>query len=65
VTTEQARFEIRRDSAAGWLAVNPVLLAGEPGFEEDTGKHKIGDGVTAWAGLSYFIDEAALSATYA
>ena len=64
MTTEQARFEIRRDSAAGWLAVNPVLLAGEPGFEEDTGKHKIGDGATAWSGLSYFIDEAALSATY-
>ena len=58
------RFELRQDTAANWTAVNPVLLSGEPGFETDTGKHKIGDGVTAWAGLSYFIDEAALSATF-
>ena len=59
-----ALIQIRQGTAANWASVNPILAAGEPGFETDTGKHKIGDGVTAWAGLSYFIDEAALSATY-
>jgi len=58
-------IKLRRGTAAQWTAADPILAAGEPGFETDTGKHKIGDGVTAWAGLSYFIDEAALSATYA
>lgn len=33
--------------------MNPVLAAGEPGFELDTGKHKIGDGKTAWKSLPY------------
>jgi len=57
-------IKLRRGTAAQWTAADPILAAGEPGFETDTGKHKIGDGVTAWSGLSYFIDEAALSATY-
>ena len=34
-------------------ASNPVLLAGELGFETDTGRFKFGDGVTAWQGLKY------------
>lgn len=51
------RFEdiqFRRGTAAEWFAVNPVLDDGEPGFETDTGKLKIGDGVSTWNGLSYF-----------
>jgi hypothetical protein len=43
----------RRDTAANWTSVNPVLYAGELGLEEDTGKFKWGDGVTAWASLDY------------
>jgi len=43
----------RRDTAANWTAENPTLLAGEIGIESDTGKIKIGDGVTAWNSLSY------------
>jgi hypothetical protein len=46
-------IEFRRGLAAGWTATNPVLAAGEPGFETDTGKLKIGDGATAWVGLAY------------
>ena len=42
----------RRDTAANWTAVNPVLLSGEWGFETDTRKLKIGDGVTAWNALA-------------
>ena len=37
-----------------WAATNPVLLAGEPGIENDTENLKIGDGRTAWFGLPYF-----------
>jgi hypothetical protein len=34
----------RRDTAANWVAVNPILLAGEIGIETDTYKFKIGNG---------------------
>jgi hypothetical protein len=47
------RLQLRRDTAANWTSVNPVLLAGEPGVETDTGKFKVGDGSTAWASLAY------------
>jgi len=43
----------RRDSAANWTFNNPTLLAGELGYESDTGKWKVGDGTTAWTALSY------------
>ena len=36
-----------------WTALNPVLLAGEPGLESDTKNLKIGDGRTPWAVLPY------------
>ena len=48
------RIQIRRDNAAVWTLVNPVLADGEIGIEKDTGKAKIGDGVTAWSALSYW-----------
>jgi hypothetical protein len=37
-----------------WAAQNPVLMAGEPGVESQTGNLKIGDGRTAWNTLPYF-----------
>jgi hypothetical protein len=37
-----------------WSALNPVLMAGEPGVESNTKNVKIGDGLTAWNGLPYF-----------
>lgn len=46
----------RNDTAARWTSENPVLLAGEPGYERDTGKYKIGDGATAWNALAYQAD---------
>jgi hypothetical protein len=45
----------RRDTAANWTTNNPVLAQGEPGFETDTGKYKIGDGATAWTTLSHAV----------
>lgn len=47
------QLQVRSDTAAAWTAANPVLLAGEPGFETDTGKLKLGDGVRNWATLPY------------
>ena len=47
------RIKLRRDTAANWLDANPILAAGEPGLETDTGKIKYGDGVTAYASLPH------------
>lgn len=44
----------RRGTASQWTTANPILAAGEIGFETDTGQFKIGDGLNAWANLSYF-----------
>lgn len=47
------RIKFRRDTAANWTELNPTLALGEPGFEQDTNKLKIGDGETAWVDLDY------------
>jgi len=47
------RVKFRRSTAALWTSNNPVLFEGEAGYETDTGKFKIGDGVTAWSSLAY------------
>lgn len=46
-------FKLRRDLAADWTSINPILRAGEPGFEIDTNKLKIGDGLNSWNDLDY------------
>jgi hypothetical protein len=46
-------IQLRRDLAANWADVNPILSQGEPGVELDTRKVKIGNGVTAWNDLDY------------
>lgn len=43
----------RYRTKAEWEAKNPLLRNGEPGFEEDTGKLKMGDGVSHWKNLAY------------
>lgn len=45
--------QLRRDTAAAWVAANSLLTIGEIGLETDTHKFKIGDGVTAWNSLGY------------
>jgi hypothetical protein len=57
------RIQVRRGTAEQWTTANPVLASGEPGYETDTGKHKLGDGATAWVGLPYFVDETAIPTT--
>lgn len=51
--SQNAVIRSRRDTAANWTSVNPVLDAGELGIETNTHKLKAGDGATAWASLSY------------
>ena len=58
--TTPARFQLRRDTGAHWIVANPTLAAGEIGFETDTNRMKIGDGITNWAGLPYFPDASAV-----
>lgn len=48
-----ALIQWRRGTAASWVSANPVLAEAEPGVETDTGKFKIGNGVTAWNSLGY------------
>ena len=50
------RMQQRRGTAAQWTSANPVLNAGEMGWESDTNKFKIGDGTNHWANLDYFAD---------
>jgi hypothetical protein len=49
------RIILRRDGSSNWESQNPVLLLGEPGYETDTGKFKIGDGSSMWSDLNYYI----------
>ncbi|MDD5511998.1 MAG: hypothetical protein PHI12_14515, partial [Dehalococcoidales bacterium] len=55
-------IKLHRDTATNWTTADPTLATGEPGFETDTGKFKIGDGVSAWTALPY-AGTAHLSAT--
>lgn len=45
---------MRRGVASLWTSANPILADGEEGFETDTGRMKLGNGVTAWNSLAYF-----------
>jgi hypothetical protein len=56
------RMQQRRGTAAQWTAANPVLAAGEIGFETDTNKFKMGNGTSAWSALQYFANAAELAA---
>lgn len=50
-------IRIRRDTAAALTAADPTLQSGELAAETDTGKVKLGDGVTAWSSLPYLHDQ--------
>jgi len=51
-----ATIQLRRGTAAQWTSANPTLASGEPGFETDTRKLKIGNGSAAWTALPYTVD---------
>lgn len=48
------QIKLRRDTSANFTSKNPVLGIGEPAYETDTKKLKIGDGTTAYNDLAYF-----------
>jgi hypothetical protein len=54
------RMQQRRGTSTQWTSSNdgdgPVLNAGEIGWESNTNKFKIGDGVNNWIDLPYFVD---------
>lgn len=47
-------IQLKRGKAATWESLDPILAYGEPGFEGDTGRLKIGDGISKWSELNYF-----------
>lgn len=47
------RIQWKRGTAAQWTTNNQVLALAEVGYERDTGKVKIGDGVSTWTALAY------------
>ena len=51
--TIQSLMQQRRDTASSWTSENPTLLAGELGYETDTGKWKVGTGSAVWTALAY------------
>ena len=52
----------RRGTATQWTTANPILAAGEIGFESGTNKFKIGDGVNTWSALTYYASAAEIAA---
>lgn len=50
------KIQFRRGTASQWTTANPILSAGECGYETDTGLAKIGDGSTTWTALEYITD---------
>lgn len=53
MATTRQRIKLRRDTAANWTAANPVLAAGEVGYETDTKQAKVGNGSSVWSALEY------------
>lgn len=47
------RIRLRRDTAANWSEVNPILALGEAGYETDTRLLKVGDNNSDWNELGY------------
>ena len=49
------KIQIRRDTTAHWGVSDPILSQGELGLDTTLNKMKIGDGVSHWSELSFFI----------
>ena len=48
-----AEIKLRRGTTVDWLLVDPVLDAGEPGYDLTLKRLKIGDGTTPWSNLLF------------
>lgn len=47
------KIQFRRGTASEWSTNNPILSQGEAGWETDTGRFKVGNGLTPWNSLVY------------
>lgn len=47
---------IKADTRENWESNNPILSDKEIGYEQGTGRYKIGDGIIHWNDLSYEIN---------
>lgn len=54
------RIVFRSGTASAWQLSNIILSAGEPGYETDTNKFKIGDGITSYNNLPYISSDLVL-----
>lgn len=52
----KSKFYFKRGKAASWIEKNILLGPGEPGFEIDTGRLKVGDGIHQWNNLPYLAE---------
>lgn len=59
-----ARLKLRTGTLAAWSSANPILAAGEPGYEVDTRTLRIGDGTTAFLSLQRFQTSDGFEATF-
>lgn len=50
------KIQLRRDLSSNWTSINPVLMEGEFGYETDSRRAKIGDGVSSYNSLPYWPD---------
>jgi hypothetical protein len=47
------KIQFRRGTASEWTTSNPILSQGEAGYEYDTGRFKVGNGLSPWNSLAY------------
>lgn len=61
------QIQVRRGTTAQWTAANPILAAGEPGYDTDLEVFKVGNGTDQWLTLpaSEGMTEADADARYA
>lgn len=56
------RIRVRRDTLSQWTGINPTLAVGEIGYELDTNKMKVGNGINSWNNLAYItVDESSIN----
>lgn len=59
-----ARLKLRAGTLAAWTSANPILAAGEPGFEVDTKILRVGDGSTPFLSLERFQTSDGFASTF-
>ena len=52
-TERKVKVLSRVDTKENWETINPELLDKEIGYERETGRYKIGDGINYWNDLPY------------